>query len=128
MKPRKLDIFLLTSLVLLGIFISIYIYFPQTESGTYVQVRVDGKVIATYPLSENRSEKIETNNGTNTFLIKDACVQITASDCHDHVCEKMNTISNSGETIICLPHKLVLEIITTSENEPTLDGITGGAP
>ena len=33
-----------------------------------------------------------------------------SSDCHNQVCVNHKPISRSGESIICLPHKVVVQI------------------
>ena len=41
---------------------------------------------------------------------KDGSVTVQDADCPDKICEKHRAINRTGETIICLPHKLVVEI------------------
>ena len=38
------------------------------------------------------------------------------ANCHNHDCMQQGSISKTGETIVCLPHKLVLEV-TGGEEE-----------
>jgi len=38
-------------------------------------------------------------------------VDVIEADCPDKICVKHTNIKNAGETIICLPHKLVIEIV-----------------
>jgi len=52
--------------------------------------------------------------------IKDGKVSVISSNCQDHLCEKTNPISKAGESIICLPNKIVIKISGKSE----VDGIT----
>ena len=42
--------------------------------------------------------------------IKDGEVSVKEADCPDKICVNHKKISNVGESIICLPHKLVIEI------------------
>lgn len=128
MKVKKADLFLIAILIIIGIILSIIIYLPRTSSGNFVEVRLDGEKIAIYPLDTERTETIPAENGINTFQIKDGIVTMTDADCNDRVCVAMKSISRSGETIVCLPHKLVLEIVTNSNDAPTMDAVTGGAP
>ncbi len=37
------------------------------------------------------------------------------ADCNDHYCETMGKIKQNGESIICLPHKVVIEIEADSK-------------
>lgn len=128
MKIKQTDILLISSLFILGIALCLIIYLPRRTSGNYVEVRVDGQVVDTFSLSGQHQETIHPREGgTNTFYINNGSVSMTDADCHDKVCVKMKEISRTGETIVCLPHKLVLAIVNRDE-EPSLDAVTGGAP
>lgn len=125
MKTRKPDFIFIMILFLLGLCLSILIILPRTTTGNHVEIRADGKILDTYPLSTDRTESIQTSTGTNTFYIKDGTVYMKEADCHDKVCVNMHGISRTGETIVCLPHKLVLEIVN-KDGEAPLDAVTGG--
>ena len=43
------------------------------------------------------------------------------SSCPDLICVKHQAVSGTGESIICLPHKLIIEISDAQEKE--LDGV-----
>lgn len=57
----------------------------------------------------------------NIFICKDGRIQMLQSSCPDQICVHHTEISKTGESIICLPHKLVIEISGTDEDE--LDGV-----
>ncbi len=90
----------------------------RTE-GAFAVVKIDGKETERYPLSVNTEVVIETeNDGKNTLVIEDGKAFIKNATCPDKICEGHNKISFKGETIVCLPHKLVIEIIADDyENE-----------
>jgi hypothetical protein len=46
-----------------------------------------------------------------------------AADCRDQICVHHIPISGSGESIICLPHKLVVTVTGKQDNENDLDGV-----
>lgn len=127
MKIKKPDLIFIIILCLTGILLSTLIHLPRSGSGNYVEIRSDGKVLHTYPLSTDRTEHIRTGYGVNIFYIKEKTVYMKDADCPDKVCVKMHGISKTGETIVCLPHRLVLEIINKEEAAP-LDAVTGGKP
>ncbi len=128
MNIQKTDIFFLSILLSAGVLLAVFIYFPRTSVGTYVEIRVDGEKTAAYPLSADRRETVHTASGENTIMIQNGAVSMTAADCPDKVCVSMRRISRSGETIVCLPHKLVLEIKNSGNEGNSLDAVTGGAP
>lgn len=128
MKFLKADIIFLSILVCAGILLTILIYSPRSSTGTYVEIRINGERTAAYSLSADRRETLHSASGENTIIIKDGAVSMAAADCPDKVCVSMRRISRSGETIVCLPHKLVLEIRSGESETSPLDAVTGGAP
>jgi hypothetical protein len=79
------------------------------EPGSVVTVSVDGKKIAEYPLSQNREYIL--NGGTNILVIENGKAYITYASCPDKVCMNQGKISLSGERIVCLPNKVMIEVL-----------------
>lgn len=120
-----MDIFFLAGLLILGLLLAGSVYLPRVENGSVVEVRVRGKVTATYPLSSNIEKTITTEDSdSNTFCIKDHKVTMKTASCPDQICVRTKGISKTGESIVCLPHQVVLAI-TSSDTVPELDGISG---
>ena len=86
------------------------------RDGYMVKVTVDGKLYGTYPLDEDKTIEIKNADGFNTVSIHDGQVSVTDADCKDKYCVKQGVISNNNESIICLPHKIVVEIAGTVDN------------
>lgn len=99
-----------TGLLLVNVF--------RTE-GSFAVIKIDGKETERYPLSVNTEVVIETgDDGRNTLVIEDSKAFMKDANCPDKICEGHSKISYKGETIVCLPHKVVIEIVTEdSENE-----------
>lgn len=57
----------------------------------------------------------------NKIEVKDAGVAITEANCQDQVCVRRGRITKPGQTIVCLPHKLLIEIKANKGS-----GSTGG--
>ncbi len=122
-KNQKLrnDIILAVAIVLIAA-AGLLLFTLTKEEGSTVAVKIDGVVIDTYPLSENIEVSIKTgeNDGSiNVLTIKDGKASISEADCPDKICIESRAVSFVGETIVCLPHKLVIEIT----NEKTDDQI-----
>ncbi len=92
-------------------------YKKGADAAGYAVVKVDGEEFKRYPLDEDRTDVIETDYGSNYLEITDGVVNMTDADCPDQVCVDMKPISKTGETIVCLPHKLVVEIEGSEESE-----------
>ena len=82
----------------------------RSGSGSSVRVYVDNEMIAELPLNRDKTFPIANELGTNTIVIENGQAYMADADCPDKICEKMGKISKPGETIVCLPHKLIVEI------------------
>ena len=58
----------------------------------------------------------------NLLSVSASDVSMAAADCRDQICVRHKPISGGGESIICLPHKLAVEI-QGSGDEESLDGM-----
>ena len=114
------DLIFIASVLLVVAVLAAVLFFLRGE-GTTVQVEVNGTVIGTYPLSVDREVEIITGeNGEelNLLVIKDGKATVTAATCPDGICTAHRPISREGESIICLPHKVVVTVIGGEGDEP----------
>lgn len=89
--------------------------------GDTVTVSVDGKVIATYPLGVDRVEDILTDgDGLNRLVIKDGKAWVETASCPDGICAAHKPIHREGESIVCLPNKVVITV-KTADNADSPD-------
>lgn len=95
----------------------------NTKDTANVVVTIDGEVYGTYPLSKDRTERIELPDGSyNILVISDGYADVTEASCPDQICVKHNHIRYSKESIVCLPNKVVVTVEGGEENE--IDGAT----
>ena len=87
-------------------------------------VTVDGKEVYKTSIKKDQIYQIPEKNGTNVMQIKDGKVIMKKADCKDQICADHKAIEKSGETIVCLPHKVVIEIQSEDGKEQELDGVT----
>ena len=93
-------------------------FFVGKQEAGQVVVKVSGVLEGTYSLKEEQNIAI---NDTNVFEIKDEEVKMISATCPDQHCVHQKAISKNGESIICLPNKVVVEI--KSNEQSTLDAI-----
>lgn len=75
------------------------------------EISVKGKVYKEVVLSKEKQDfTIETELGKNVIKIHDSGIEVTDSNCRDHICEKTGFISKPGEVIVCLPNKVIIKI------------------
>lgn len=107
-------------ILILIVFIIAAIFFLWNQKkaaieGDYVVITVNRKQYGVYSLKEDNEIEIKSDYGYNKLIIKDGEAFMEQADCNDHYCETMGKIKRNGESIICLPHKVVVEIETNSE-------------
>lgn len=123
-KKNKIrnDVILAAVIVVIAVAGLLFINFTKVQ-GDKVVVKVNGVETHSYSLSENAQFEIKTgenNENINVVVIENGKVRVTEADCPDGICKKYRPISYVGETIVCLPHKVVVEIVSES-TEPELD-------
>lgn len=112
---KKMDIVIIVLLLIIS-FTPHLIFFKTSQKSSknnYAIIKVDGKIHKKIDLSNvKNNEKVNLNlpNGKNTLLIKNNSIQMKSANCNDALCVKQGNISKVGQTIICLPHKLIIEI------------------
>ena len=100
----------------------IYAYCNQNGADTVFVIQ-DGKQVGAYPLEEDKIVIVTWGEDEyNLLMISDGTAFMSDADCPDKLCVKQNPISGNGESIICLPHKLVIRIAAKEESK--LDAVT----
>ena len=115
MKKREIIILLIICILAIASMLGIRIY-QSRQAAIYVQVSVDGRIVCSLLLEEDTTKRIETEDGYNDLIIKDGYAYIAEADCPDHICVHQGKISKLGESIICLPHKMAIQIVNTKED------------
>ena len=89
----------------------------RNDEADTVVIYVDGKIEKKLDLNKNQEYKVNVDNGYNIVRIKDKKVRIKESDCSNQTCVNMGTISKDGQTLICLPHKVEVTIVSDDKSE-----------
>lgn len=116
---KKADIILVCALIIAGLIMSYFLSFGN-PAGKQLDISCDGEIFGSYPLNEDREIVIERNGHINKVTINDGVVSMDFSDCSGQDCVHQGAISHTGETIICLPNKVVLEISGDSDEYDTI--------
>lgn len=103
------DFLLISGLLILSCFLLLLQYLLK-KPGAYVYVTVEGEQVGSYPLTEEKQIPIHTERGYNLLVIADHKASIQEADCPDGLCASSHPISRQGESLICLPHQLVVTV------------------
>lgn len=124
-KMKKNDWVLIFLVLFVGLFSYGIVKIVQIQSTKEPQAVItqEGKLVATYPLWENQLIYIPTKeNWTNCLKIENGVIYMLEANCPDKICVNHKPISKNGESIVCLPNKVVVIIENGIEQE--VDGGT----
>lgn len=127
-EMKKLDLLIIIVLFIISLTPNIYYAkadMGKTNSEKYLEIQVQGKIYKRIKISGHKGSEIiniENNNGhVNVVEIKEEYVSMKESDCKDQICVKSRPITNNGETIVCLPNKVVLQIVGGEINDEDIN-------
>ena len=115
MKRRVLWTGVLLGLLALGCLGAILFQRGQARAGALVRITQDGVCLYEIPL-EGLEEPVEyriqaPDGGYNVVTVKEGAVCVSQADCPDQICVHQGWVSVTGAPIVCLPHRLVVEIL-----------------
>ena len=120
----KRDVILLAALLAAGALLFVFFRFHRAE-GARAVVRVSGEEYGTFDLAMDQAVEIHgVDGGTNLLQIQDGKASVTEASCPDLLCVRQGKVSRQGESIICLPNEVVVEITGAMEEAP-YDVISG---
>lgn len=117
----KNDVIFIGFLVLFCIAVCVWVYKGGAVEGSNIVITVDGKEYGTYSLLEEQTITIGEGKTKNIIEIKGGKAYMKEASCPDQLCVDQNEISFDKESIICLPNKVVLTVISDVESD--VDGI-----
>lgn len=122
LKPGKYDALVVLVVLLLAVALGARTWSARADAGALTAVvTADGAEIDRFALdvAELRdAERVYIGNGYLLRVVATAeGVHVAASDCPGHDCVRTGTISRAGQSIVCLPARIVI----------TLHGAGGGA-
>ena len=104
---RRNDLLLIAGLLLAAALV--WVLVRPGGTGGWVVVTEDGAETARYPLDVDRTVTIG-GEAYNILQISGGEASVTEANCGDHTCVRTGAVSREGETIVCLPHRLVIRI------------------
>ena len=119
---KKWDFVVLSAVLLCSVIAFLCLNTFNNEAGSYVTVEVNGETQATLPLDEDTVYDIIINGRVaNTVSICNSEVTVSYADCPDEICRNQRAISKAGESIVCLPNKVIISVKGGSNEQ--IDGV-----
>ena len=118
---KKKDVCLFVLLLAVAAVMALFMRALGGHTGERIVVTIDGALFGEYRLSEDRTIDVEGDFGQNRIVIQNGSAYMEAADCPDKYCMTYEPISKTNESIICLPHRLVVQVEGLEYTE--IDGI-----
>jgi len=118
---NKYDILIL--IAALGIAVFVYAVFAvnNADQAAFVRISQNGNM-AYFSLFENVRYEVYDNGHVNIIIIENGMVRMYEANCPSGVCARHRGIGRAGEIIVCLPHRVVVEVIGGAIRE--IDAVT----
>ena len=108
-KVSVKELIIIAVILLFGI--TAFILLSFKKDGRTALIYVDGKPVTEIKLNREQNKTFTVNEAENiTFEVSNGRIRVVSSDCPDKICCNTGFISKSGESIICMPNKMIVEI------------------
>ena len=113
---KKKDLILGAGIIVIALAMLLVMQLTRGEEGNQIQVTLNGKIYGTYSLSKDQTIEVKDGDFYNRIRIEDRKAYMEEANCPDGYCEEQGKISGHTQTIVCLPHKLVVSL--TGDSAP----------
>lgn len=112
---KKMDYVIIIALIAISLLSSGIILYSSARNkyqSQYIEISINGDLYKSIPFSSQTEEtiNIKTDMGENIIKISKGYAQIVDADCPDKICIKDGAISRPGQSLVCLPNRVVVEI------------------
>ncbi len=122
-KTRTL-VTIILCILLLAIAASLFLWL-RPAGGRVANVYLDGELLYSIDLdalTEKKTYTVETDRGVNVLVAEPGRIRVESADCPDQVCVDFGWLTDSAAPIVCLPHRLVIQLT----GETDVDAEVGG--
>ena len=80
------------------------------KKANIANVYYENELILEIDLSINKTYEVDGYNGKIKIEVLNNQIRVVEENSPRHLCSKQGFISNSGQSIICLPNKIIIEL------------------
>ena len=113
---KKTDITLMITLAIIAVLGMVYLAGIRVGGG-YAEILQHGEVVHTLDLSTDTVYTSTRDNFLNIIQISGGAASMLDANCPDSYCLHQAPIMYTGQTIVCLPNRLVVQIRAAEEGE-----------
>jgi hypothetical protein len=109
--------FLLTLSLLLAASLFYFFSARRTEGEKYAEIRVNGRIDAVVALEE---DGVRSPSGLPAvrIAVRNGAVGFVVSDCPDKICIHAGFLSIPGQTAVCLPNRVAVQVAARGKDAP----------
>ena len=122
MKNKFWEIFFIAILVVVG-FISYY-FLRSSDNGNTAIIKIGQEKYLELDLKSDKTVQVVDYDSEYllTVQVDNGAISVVDSSCFDHLCVLKGPVSKAGESIVCLPNRVVISISGNS-TENSVDGV-----
>ena len=126
LKPSAGDFIVMGAVIIAAVLLGIYLLLGRRSSSKHILIWQDGELKYDFVMSELTEKKIITIQGKYTaeIAISQDYAAVVKSNCPHEDCVEQGAVSKAGESVICLPNRLVVEITDGNQNSE-YDAVSG---
>ena len=85
----------------------------------YARIEINGVLVETVDLAEDRTFSVAGyNGGTNEIQVEKGKISVISATCPDKVCVNRGWAEHTGDTIVCLPNRMIIQIMAGNISDP----------
>ena len=119
-SKRSMAVVAIIFIIVLGTY-GASLFLLEQPSSSYAVVHASDGSEKKLPLDKDTTITVSADLGSNTIVVSNGAVSVIDADCPNHDCIQQGAISSTNQQIVCLPHKLWIEVVA----EGTADGARG---
>lgn len=104
--------------------LTIYFRLKEPVNGLTAYIYQDGQLIETIDLHAVTAPYTFTipalDGGSNTIEVRPDAIGIINADCPDKLCVSTGFVDSTLLPIVCLPHRLVIQLETSNQTQPDI--------
>lgn len=122
----KWDKILIIAIIIISLLlIGIVTYNKRQVDQLYGIIEVDGEIqeeINLLEVEDPYTIKVENGEDYNIIQVEQGSIRVIEATCPDKDCIKIGVLDDPGEVSVCLPNKVTVRVVSSSN---TVDGIDG---
>ncbi len=129
-RPSPWDGLIAGAIVALAILCAVVVWGGEDHGELAAVVSIDGQTVEKLDLSSTQEDR-RTYTGNGYTLHVTFCpggepgVQVTEADCPTQDCVHTGQISRAGQSIVCLPGRIVIELQGSGGDDGGVDAVLG---